>query len=288
MHGLGGSPDGYEPLLRSVLAPPPGKGAVRVIAIWMRSESGAHTMSDQLVRARKAIDAEPGPVMLMGHSFGGKAALKLAAEYPASKVPGIIALAPSVNMLQSYWKRVAGERVLPAPEQIEPKLAEIEAHLRQQLKVAEARFDEDRVDTLRSNLSYAVTMRDLVHHDEPGIEANVTRPTLVFHGTEDEAVSIHYARRFAETNAKSVTFVELPGTNHGFRSLDSRGTLRAMRDPIRDFLTKTAPASAVALPHVAAPAVATVKAVTLPPAKGPAVAAPDAAAKTGFFGRMWR
>jgi len=42
----------------------------------------------------------------------------------------------------------------------------------------------------------------------------VKRDTLVFHGTEDHAVSIHYARRLAASNPKTVQLVELAGVGH--------------------------------------------------------------------------
>jgi pimeloyl-ACP methyl ester carboxylesterase len=280
MHGLGGAPGGYRDFLKTLLTPAEGEPAVRVVAIWMRSPKGGdHTMTDQLARARKVIDAEPGPVVLMGHSFGGKAALKLAAEYPEGKVRKVVALAPSVNMLQSYWKRVTGERVLPAPEVVDKTLARIEAQLVTRVEQAEARGDRDLIEDARGNLSYARVMRDLGHHDEPGIETTVTRPTLVLHGTDDEAVSIHYARRFAEANPKAVEFVELPGANHGFRPAEDAPSLLAdMRRPIRAFLTQGAPAvKAPAIPQGAAAA----------PKEAPKVA-PSPPARAGFVGRMFR
>ena len=268
MHGLGGSPKGYGDLLRAVLTPAPGAPAVRVVSIWMRPKDGLHTMTDQLARARRAIEAEPGPVVLMGHSFGGKAAVKLAAEYPEAKVSAVVALAPSVNMLQSYWKRITGERVLPEPKAMQATLAQVKQALSRNLEVAQARGDRKLIEAAEDQLAYHATMTDLVGHDEAGIETSVKRPTLVLHGTEDEAVSIHYARRFAEANKGTVEFVELPGANHGFWLEDKKVDVASvmMRKPVQAFLAKRMP---VARP-AAAPA---------------APAAPAPAKNVGFFGR---
>ncbi len=275
MHGLGGDPRHSDDFVQKLLTPAEGSPAVRVVAIWMRPRQGLHTMSDQLARARKAIDAEPGPVTLMGHSFGGKAALKLASEYPEAKVKSVVALAPSVNMLQSYWKRITGERELPAPEVVEAKLAEVQKFLSRNLAVAQARGDKKLVKEAAGELSYFQTMRDLAKHDEPGFERNVKRPTLVLHGTEDDAVSIHYARRFAAANAGAVEIVELPGADHGFvlgaerkiepsKRVDVLSTM--MKKPVQDFLAKQAPPRPAVAQH--APA-------------APEVPRP----KVGFFGR---
>jgi pimeloyl-ACP methyl ester carboxylesterase len=269
MHGLGGSPEGYEPLLEEVLSPPstpgaaPSAGAIKVVAIWMRPENGPHTMTDQLARARRAIDAEPGPVFLMGHSFGGKAALKLAAEYPEEKVRGVIALAPSVNMLQSYWKGLTGERTLPAPAVLDQGLANAEEQAARDLHALPADAHPGDLDEARSRLAYVRLMRDLTHHDEPGTESHVSRDTLVFHGTEDHAVSIHYARRLAATNPKSVQLVELQGVGHGFHGSPTQ----AMNVRIRDFIAQRSHVEPRAQPKLTAvPAPAHTPAATTPPA----------------------
>jgi alpha-beta hydrolase superfamily lysophospholipase len=84
-------------------------------------------------------------------------------------------------------------------------------------------------------------MRDLIQFQEPRVESGIRTPTLVFHGTDDRAVSIHYARRFAEPDRNpGATLVELPGTGHQFlkykRSLlgdpvvDRRATERMTRE----------------------------------------------------------
>jgi pimeloyl-ACP methyl ester carboxylesterase len=254
MHGLGGSPKGYSDLIRALLTPPPGSPAVRVVSIWMRPKQGLHTMTDQLARARRAIDAEAGPVVLMGHSFGGKAAVKLAAEYPEAKVKGVVALAPSVNMLQSYWKRITGERALPEAGVVDAKLEQVQKALTRNLAVAQARGDKELIEDAEGQLEYALTMRDLAKHDEAGSETTVKRPTLVLHGTDDEAVSIHYARRFAAANQGAVEMVELPGANHGFRHLEDRKLDVAstmMRKPVQEFLVKQ---GLTGRPQLAAPA----------------------------------
>lgn len=286
MHGLGGDPRHSDDFVRKLLTPAEGSPAVRVVAIWMRPRQGLHTMSDQLARARKAIDAEPGPVTLMGHSFGGKAALKLATEYPENKVKNVVALAPSVNMLQSYWKRITGERELPAPEVVEAKLAEVQKVLARNLAVAQARGERKQIKEAAGELTYFQTMKDLAKHDEPGFERNVKRPTLVLHGTEDGAVSIHYARRFAAANPGAVEIVELPGADHGFeleaeRKLEpsKRSDILStmMKKPVQDFLAKQAP------PRAAAAA----QAVRAPAAPA-APAAPEVPRpKVGFFGRVF-
>jgi pimeloyl-ACP methyl ester carboxylesterase len=233
MHGLGGEPEGHDKLLGPLLTPEHrsfigdalGRGeAVRVVAPYMRPESGKgiHTMTDQLQRARAVIDAQDGPVILMGHSFGGKAAIKLAQEYGPDKVTGVIALAPSVNMLYSYWKQVTGERGLPKdPQVIDARLGQVEASLARRVATTptpRTKLEKLELGQLRGELQYARQMRDLVRHDEASMEGPgaLQRPMLLFHGTEDKAVSIHYAQRFAEGNAPNVKLVTLPEVDHGF------------------------------------------------------------------------
>jgi pimeloyl-ACP methyl ester carboxylesterase len=203
----------------------------------MRPEDGPHTMSDQLQRARAVIDAQDGPVILMGHSFGGKAALKLAQQYPREKVPAVVTLAPSVNMLHAYWKKVTGERQLPAPEIVQARLARVEASIQHRLSSLPKDASEEEVASLQGHLEQVRFMIDLAKNDEHGTETSVTRPTLVFHGTEDESVSIHYARRFAEANPRSVQMVELPAVGHEFDA--SRRVRQQMGEELTKFIDRT-------------------------------------------------
>jgi pimeloyl-ACP methyl ester carboxylesterase len=174
-------------------------------------------MTDQLARARAEIAKHDGPVVLIGHSFGGKAALALAKEMP-DKVKGVIAIAPSVKMLYAYWKNLTGERGLPeSRETIIARLAEHEETLRG--KLATAGDDKLKARKLRGELGYLKTMQDLALHDETNMELDVGVPVLMLHGTDDESVSIHYAHRFAEANPK-VKLVEYPGLGHGMDAAD--------------------------------------------------------------------
>ncbi len=235
LHGLGGAPSHF-PLyhLKNELR---GQGMdLRLDAPWLRPveidgtgeahSTGPHTMSDQLDRARKAIAMHDGPVILFGHSFGGKAAIALAKEMP-DKIKGVVAFAPSVNMLYSYYKNLTGQKGLPDERQIEAVLAQHGATLRARLGEIDPASGEAK--HLRGELSYLATMMDLAKHDETKMELEVGVPMLMLHGIDDGAVSIHYARRFAAANPK-VNLVEYPGIGHGMDAEDRGVETTAQRD----------------------------------------------------------
>jgi len=245
LHGLGCNPNDpvITSLVRELKRQP---GSYRVVSPWLRpvrlgqmgvESDGLHTMSDQLQRARQAIEQEPGKVVLMGHSFGGKAALQLAREYP-NKVACVVGLAPSVNMLRSYWKQLTGERGLPPDAQrMHQTIDGHRGRLVQQLQVARAQGDREASKQLSEAVGYAAVMKDLVAYNEPQVEVGLRTPTLVLHGTEDNAVSIHYARRFVEQNP-GAHLVELPDVGHGFKAPlgSGRNVSAELAQPIHQFI----------------------------------------------------
>lgn len=243
MHGLDGEPAAQQHLLERVLTPK-GPGSVKIIGVWMRPEHGLHTMTDQLARARKVIQETPGPVFLLGYSFGGKAALHLATEFPKEKVPALITLAPAVNMLYAYWEKVTGQRGVPSPAVVESVLAQRHADLVLNLEAIPVDDDSDETQELRAelmgSLGSVARMRDLNHHDEPGVEKNVTRPTLVLHGSNDRAIWIGHAHGFAAANPNAVKLVELPDVGHRFQNIPPQ-TERVMADEIAAFVLQHRP-----------------------------------------------
>lgn len=219
LHGLGDRPG--NALMHRLVRQLEQVGAqVEIISPWLRAPTREHeapsepqTMSDQLRRVREVLDHTDGPVYLVGHSFGGRAALELAQRYP-DRIKGVIALAPSVSMLRAHWKFQTGERGLPEANVIRRRLDRNIAGYTEALRQED--LDPEERDKLEGGRQYEHTMRDLIDHDEERMERSVRSPTLVLHGEADNAVSIHYARRFAEANAGSVQLVEYPNTDHGF------------------------------------------------------------------------
>ncbi len=207
LHGLGGVPEG--PMIKTILQGLDGQNVsatvhaplLREVTTNDRGEvtgESLQTMSEQLRHAREVIRSQPGKVVLFGHSFGAKAALVLAREFP-DKVSKVIAVAPSVKMLHSYWKSLSGERGLADAGRMNTVLVAHGNKLRGKLERTQ---DVEVAEQLREAIKYNTVMRDLIEHNEVGIETNMPVPTVVFHGAKDAAVSIHYVRRFAEANQK--------------------------------------------------------------------------------------
>ncbi|MFH1129914.1 MAG: alpha/beta hydrolase [Pseudomonadota bacterium] len=223
LHGLGGGPGGItnERVIRAFSRH---GGAFRIVSpglrpVEMRGEEildrGPHTMSDQLQRIRHIIDRTEGKIIPVGHSFGGKATNKLAREYP-DRIPCVVQINPSVNMLYSYWKRLTGERGVPADRQtVSRRLEQHETWLRDQREVARSARQSDRVDLFDGELGFLTTMRDLLNFNETAQETGIHKPTLVLKGTADDAASVHYARRYAQDPENTgITMIEFEGLDH--------------------------------------------------------------------------
>jgi len=148
-------------------------------------------------------------------------------------------------MLYAYYKNLPGQKGLPERDAVLTRLGEHERMLTGEVAKTDAlareardQGDERRASglsgkarSLRGELDYLKTMQDLALHDETNMELNVGVPVLMLHGTDDNAVSIHYARRFAEANPK-VKLVEYPGIGHGMDSEDRKLERDAHKDMV--------------------------------------------------------
>ncbi len=248
LHGLGGEPGG--PMMDGVFKAMQAQGLSATVHAPLlrevrRSDTGKivsesrQTMTEQLRHARGVIDAQPGKVILFGHSFGAKAALILAREYP-DKVKAIIAVAPSVKMLHAYWKSISGERGLADGAQMQAVFAQRQRSLESRIAATK---DPELRQNLAENLNYHKIMRDMIGHSESTFEQGVRVPTIVFHGSQDLAVSKHYVKRFAEDNRK-VNLVTYPHHDHHLVGPSPKTTREVRQDVGRrvvDFIDQLAP-----------------------------------------------
>lgn len=114
MHGWNGRPPNFlcSRLARKLAR----RGySFKVVEPDLRNGQKFHSMSTQLRAAEAAIGAaDPSiPVVLAGHSLGGKGALYLARSSPLKdRVKGMVLLAPSTRMLYSFIKGNVGKQAL--------------------------------------------------------------------------------------------------------------------------------------------------------------------------------
>ena len=91
LHGLGGVPDG--PMINGIVRSLHKQGVsatfkaplLREVKMNAQGEiikEKVQTMTEQLRHAREVIRSQPGKIVLFGHSFGAKASLLLAKEFP--------------------------------------------------------------------------------------------------------------------------------------------------------------------------------------------------------------
>jgi pimeloyl-ACP methyl ester carboxylesterase len=134
LHGFSDNADGWRPLfgalestdLNLVALDLPGFGDGPAV---MARPAGLLPQICDFATAALAHYARRGPVILMGHSLGGRAALAAAARRPQDSA-AVIALAPAPLRLRSWLRLVAAERRLL------PVAARLVRHLPEQAVVA--------------------------------------------------------------------------------------------------------------------------------------------------------
>jgi pimeloyl-ACP methyl ester carboxylesterase len=145
-------------------------------------------MAESLRRLRPALGRIKGSVFLVGHSFGGRMAMTLAAEYP-DKVAGMALMAPQVKTLHGFAKKALGRPVA------------------------------DFADFQRAGgVRLMGDFHNFAEFDEWKQERNIRAPTLIFHGDLDQLVSHRYTRQIAEdpTNDGAVQAIVYQGVGHGW------------------------------------------------------------------------
>ena len=91
-------------------------------------------------------DEADGPVLVVGHSFGGAIALHLAAQCP-DLVSGLVLLDPAVG-LAGQWMRAVAEAMLASPDYTDPAEARTEKSTGAWADVAPAELDEEIAEHL--------------------------------------------------------------------------------------------------------------------------------------------
>lgn len=165
-----------------------------------------------LMHARREFN--DAPIILMGHSFGGH----IAANFLLKKITSEIAAA----VVSSPWLKLAFE-----PPAFKVKLAKLMANiypgysdkseldvskLSRAPEIAEAYASDPLVlNTITAGLFTSIlTASDWIIANAHKLEV----PTLLYHGTADEIISIDGSKQFAKNAGDVVEFKELPGVYH--------------------------------------------------------------------------
>lgn len=145
---------------------------------------------DDLVMAASAMSKAGKPLsLLVGHSFGGAAAIAAAARIPGITAVATISAPADVQHVLRHFDPAALERVL----------AEGEADV--QLGERPFRMRRAFVD-------------DMVRHDIEAILASLGRPLLVMHAPLDAVVGIDHASRLFQAAKHPKSFISLDGADH--------------------------------------------------------------------------
>lgn len=159
-----------------------------------------------LIDYAKQIKGFNGSLYLLGGSQGGIVSAMAAEEWEAD-IKGMVLLFPAFNIPDNWTKTNYPIDRYPTPESIPES------------------FDFWGVKLGRN---FVVTMRDF---DVYANMADIQKPVLILHGTNDNIVPISYSQRAVKTypNAELVTY---KGEGHGF----TPGTMQDVEERLLDFI----------------------------------------------------
>ncbi|QDG52809.1 OsmC family protein [Persicimonas caeni] len=142
-----------------------------------------------LVAAAEFMEAEyEAPSILIGHSFGGTAVLKAAADIPQAK---------AVCTIGSPFDPAHVEQVF------KDKLSEIEEEGSADVEIAGRTFSVEKhfLDDIRST-------------EMEGAIGELKRPLLIFHSPQDKVVGVDNARLIFQAAKHPKSFISLDGADH--------------------------------------------------------------------------
>lgn len=168
-------------------------------------------------------------VVLLGHSFGGQVAVRLAADHPdffsRLVLMGASAIRPRRQAKRAFWFALARLGKLAF---YLPPLRRFEAWGRELLYRAVG--TRDYAET--SGVKRAVFQK-IIREDLTAILPRVTMPTLVLWGAQDRYVPLRYGKKIARLIPQATLRV-FPDGRHGLHLTHAEGCLNIIRMPLNN------------------------------------------------------
>lgn len=173
-----------------------------------------------------------GPAIFIGHSFGGRVAIKLAVRAPQLVVSLVLTGAPGYSSAPWYklWTAIVvaklGKLLFATPFLL-PAQDAIRSFYYLIIGVK---------DYTKANPIMRVTFKNVVSESLQQPMKQITSPTLLVWGKQDQLVPVLVAKRMLKTIASS-SLVLIPFTDHGVPFREPEKFYKASRDFLLSFET---------------------------------------------------